>query len=127
VRELEAVAGSAPLTQPAGHRRVDRLGGCQHVAVAGAGYHQPAVGMVGGQGVEEGADLAEWEEAARITVPADPWPESGRGDRTWIEAAVLPGRRFHRLEWEEPQGSFKWQVAEGMRQGPPLRRLKLNT
>ena len=48
------------------------------------------------------ADLTVWEEAARFTVTEDPWPASGRVDREWREAAVVPGRRFYRLEWDEP-------------------------
>ena len=46
--------------------------------------------------------LLSWDEVARFTVVEDPWPASGRVDREWSEAAVLPGRRFYRLEWTEP-------------------------
>ncbi|MCX6873994.1 MAG: hypothetical protein NTW21_09325 [Verrucomicrobia bacterium] len=46
--------------------------------------------------------LGSWTEAGRFTVTAEPWPASGRVDREWSEAAVVPGRRFYRLEWDEP-------------------------
>ena len=46
--------------------------------------------------------LMSWDEAARFTVTEDPWPASGRVDREWSAAAVLPGRRFYRLEWDVP-------------------------
>jgi hypothetical protein len=52
--------------------------------------------------VMRSVDLVGWAEAARFTVTEDPWPASGRVDREWSEAAVLPGRRFYRIEWEEP-------------------------
>ena len=47
-------------------------------------------------------DLSGWEEADRFTVVEGPMPASGRVDREWSEAAVLPGRRFYKLEWDEP-------------------------
>ena len=46
--------------------------------------------------------LLSWDEADRFTVVEDPMPASGRVDREWSEAAVLPGRRFYKLEWDEP-------------------------
>ena len=47
-------------------------------------------------------DLSGWNEVDRFTVVEDPMPASGRVDREWSEAAVLPGRRFYKLEWDEP-------------------------
>ena len=52
--------------------------------------------------VMRSVDLSGWDEVDRFTVVEDPWPASGRVDREWSEAAVLPGRRYYRLEWDEP-------------------------
>ena len=51
--------------------------------------------------VMRSVDLSGWDEVDRFTVTEDPWPASGRVDRVWSEA-ILPGRRFYKLEWDEP-------------------------
>ena len=51
--------------------------------------------------VMRSVDLSGWDEVDRFTVTEDPWPASGRVDRVWSEA-ILPGRRFYKLVWDEP-------------------------
>ena len=88
------------------------------IGPVGVEYPAPVVGLAleGGQvrlglaglvvgreyRVMRSGDLSAWDEAARFTVTEDPMPPSGRVDREWSEAAALPGRRFYKLEWDEP-------------------------
>ena len=88
------------------------------IGPVGVEYPAPVVGLTVGAGqvrlglvglvvgreyrVMRSEDLSGWDEVDRFTVTEDPWPASGRVDREWSEAVVLPGRRFYKLEWDEP-------------------------